>query len=98
MRIEMKLSELTYDLLKVIGLEDSCMPDDYQDSLRRINSEATLDDIKDKLTSRYGDVNIIVDTTAIWSRQIEIDDAKWKEEFDKYCEEKAAWCARYGSD
>ena len=94
----MKLSELTYDYLLGIGLGSASMHTDRSDALRSLYDEYQFEQAKQELMARYGDVNLIIDAGAVWYDQIKIDDAKWREDHEKFCEEKRRWCDRYGSE
>lgn len=95
---QMKLSELTYEFLESIGLTKAHMRTDHSDSLRCIYNAPQTEDAKKELAEKYGDVNLIIDPDAVWSQQIRIDDAKWQEDFDAYCEAKAEWYRKWGCD
>jgi len=94
----MKLSELTYEYLQSIGLGRVHMHTDCSDALRVINCQLAFDDAKKQLFEKYGDVNIIIDPKADWFDRIKIDDDKWQSDYEEYCQEKAAWCNKYGCD
>lgn len=94
----MKLSELTYSYLCSVGLSKTYMPTDATDSLTTISSEDGFERAKAELFEKYGDVTVVVTPDADWFDRIKIDDAKWQEDFDKFCADKAAWCSKYGCD
>lgn len=94
----MKLSELTYGALQSAGLSRAHMHTDESDAMTVIASQAGLDQARMELASRYGDVEITINPDADWFDRIKISDPKWKEDHEKYCRDKAAWCAKYGSD
>lgn len=95
---KIKLSELTYEFLVSLGLPKASMHTDSSDGLRSLYNAYQTEQAKKELSERYGDVTLIVDPDADWYKQIQIDDAKWKADHVKYCEDKAAWCAKYGCD
>ena len=94
----MKLSELTYEYLESIGLGQVAIHTDCSDALRMVRDREEFEQVKNGISSVYGDVNMIVNPAGYWYEQVVIDDAKWREDHAKYCEEKAAWCAKYGCD
>ena len=94
----MKLSELTYEALQSAGLSLVHMHTDSSDSLRAIGSPSSLAQAKQELASNYGDVEITVNPDAAWFDKIKIVDPKWKEDHERYCRDKAAWCNKYGSE
>lgn len=94
----MKLSELTYEALQSAGLSLAHMHTDESDAMTVIASQDGLDLARQELTSRYGDVEITINPDADWFDRIKISDPKWKEDHEKYCRDKAAWCAKYCSD
>ena len=94
----MKLSELTYEALQSAGLSRAHMHTDESDAMTVIASQAGLDQARQELTSRYGDVEITINPDADWFDRIKIVDQRWKEDHEKYCRDKAAWCNKYGSD
>lgn len=96
METRMKLSELTYEWLQAIGIETPHLRVEAEDKLRRIFCAEDLEGAKAELADKYGDIYIIVNPDEAWFAQIKNDDAKFKADFDKFCKEKAAWCARYG--
>ncbi len=95
---QMKLSELTWDVLQSMGLSRVSMNTDRSDAMCSIGSEASLEYAKEKLMSGYGDVLITVDPSAEWYDQIRIDDPKFQAEHQAYLEDKGRWCSRYGCD
>ena len=97
METRMKLSELTYEFLESIGLTKASMHTDRSDELRCLYNAYQTEAAKKELSEKYGDVNLIINPSAVWSRQIVIDDAKWQADFDAYCKAKAEWCAKHGS-
>lgn len=94
----MKLSELTYGALQSAGLSIAHMHTDNSDAMTRITSREGLDLAKQELASRYGDVEIVIDPSADWFDRIKIVDDKWKADHERFCKDKAAWCAMYGCD
>lgn len=94
----MKLSELTYEALQSAGLSIAHMHTDSSDAMTVIASQAGLDQARMELASRYGDVEITINPDADWFDRIKIVDQKWREDHEKYCRDKAAWCTKYGSD
>lgn len=94
----MKLSELTYEALQSVGLSLAHMHTDNSDAMTVIANQDGLDRARMELASRYGDVEITINPDADWFDRIKISDPKWKEDHEKYCRDKAAWCAKYGSD
>lgn len=97
METRMKLSELTYEFLESVGLSSASMHTDSSDGLRLLYNESQFQQAKEELMARYGDVNLIIDPSEFWSRQIKIDDAKWQADFDAFCKDKGEWCRKYGS-
>lgn len=97
METRMKLSELTYEFLESIGLTKAHMHTDRSDALRCLYNAYQTEDAKKELAEKYGDVNLIINPSAVWSRQIVIDDAKWQADFDAYCKAKGEWCRKHGS-
>lgn len=96
--MKIKLSELTYEFLESVGLSKVSMHTDRSDSLLSISSATGLEQAKQELSERYGDVNLIITPEADWFAQIVIDDAQWKADHAEYCRDKAAWCRKYGCD
>lgn len=94
----MKLSELTYEALQSAGLSLAHMHTDNSDAMTVIADQAGLDRARMELASRYGDVEITINPDADWFDRIKISDPKWREDHEKYCRDKAAWCTKYGSD
>lgn len=94
----MKLSELTYDYLLSVGLPKASMHTDASDGLRGMYNEYQFEQAKKELMAGYGDVEITINPDADWFDRIKISDPKWKEDHEKYCRDKAAWCTKYGSD
>lgn len=96
--MRLKLSELTYDILKSAGLTEASMHVDATDVMRCVYNSDQTEAAKRELTERYGDVDLIITPDADWYDRIRIDDQKWREDYEAYCKEKAAWCAKYGSN
>lgn len=95
----MKLSELTYEYLQSIGLGRVYMHTDCSDALRFFGSQTQFEKAKQDLFDNYGDVELIISPNAeAWFDKIKIDNAKWQRDYDEYCADKAAWCAKYGCD
>lgn len=94
----MKLSELTYEYLQSVGMSTAYMNYDCEDALRQVSSAETLDLVKQELSAKYGDVDLIINPKAAWFDQIKIDDEKWQADHESFCKKKAAWCAQYGCD
>lgn len=94
----MKLSELTYEALQSAGLSLAHMHTDNSDAMTVIADQDGLDRARMELASRYGDVEITINPDADWFDRIKIVDQKWREDHEKYCRDKAAWCTKYGSD
>lgn len=94
----MKLSELTYETLQSAGLSHAHMHTDESDAMTVIACQAGLDLARQELTSRYGDVEITINPDADWFNRIKIVDQKWREDHEKYCRDKAAWCNKYGAE
>lgn len=94
----MKISELTYNYLLSVGLPRAAMHTDGSDEMHVLYCEERLEMAKQALMSRYGDVTIIINPDAHWFDQIKIDDEKWREDHERYCEKKAEWCRKYGCD
>lgn len=90
----MKLSELTYDYLKSVGLSKASIHTDNSDAMRSIPNEYQLELAKQELTERYGDVEIVINPDAAWFDQIKIDDAKWQADYADFCRRKGEWCRR----
>lgn len=94
----MKLSELTYEYLKSVGLGRTHIHTDCSDAMRLVSGKEQFDRAKDELMARYGDVDLIVTPDAPWFDQIKIDNANWQADFDEYCRKKAIWCFNNGCD
>lgn len=94
----MKLSELTYEALQSAGLSLAHMHTDSSDAMTVIANQDGLDRARLELASRYGDVEISINPDADWFDRIKIVDQKWREDHEKYCRDKAAWCTKYGSE
>ena len=95
---EMKLSELTYEYLQSIGLQNAHMHTDCSDGLRSMHNEYHFNDAKSVLMANYGDVNLIINPDAAWFDQIKIDDAKWKADHEAFCRQKGEWCKKFGAE
>lgn len=93
-----KLSELTYEFLVSVGLPAAAMHVDETDCMRCIHNEFDTEKAKKELLERYGDVDLVITPEAEWYDRIVIDNEKWREDYEAYCNEKAAWCAKYGCD
>lgn len=94
----MKVSELTYDYLKSVGLPKTYMHTDRGDSLRQMANEFQLEKAKSDLIAAYGDVEISVHPDAYWFDQIKIEDEKWQADHDEYVRVKQEWCRENGSE
>lgn len=93
-----KLSELTFESIVSVGLKGVAMPTDCSDCVSIIDNEGQFDRAQKELMARYGDVDIEVNPEADWYDRIKIIDEKWKADHKKYCDDKAAWCSKYGCD
>lgn len=94
----MKLSELTYDYLQKVNLGRCYMPTDQSDALRLVASEAGLEDVKQKLIEKWGDMEVEVKPDANWFDRVTIKNEAFNAAQEEYCRRKAAWCAKYGCD
>jgi len=92
----MKLSQLTFQMPLKPGIDYFCMHNDASDALTSIYTPEQLEDVKASFISRYGDVDITVNTNAPWNDVIHINDDAWREEHNSYCRRKAEWCQKYG--
>lgn len=94
----MKLSELTYEYLQSIGLQNAHMHTDCSDGLRSMHNEYHFNVAKSVLMTNYGDVNLIINPDAAWFDRIKIDDAKWQADHEAFCQQKGEWCKKYGAE
>ena len=74
------------------------MHTDCTDALRFIHSQERLEKAKAELTAAYGDVEISVHPDAGWFGRIRIEDPKWKADYEDFCNRKAEWCRKHGSE
>lgn len=94
----MKLSELTYEYLQSIGLQNAHMPTDCSDGLRLMPDECHFNDAKRELMANYGNVDLIINPEGAWYEKIVIDDAKWQADHEAFLKEKAEFCGKYGAE
>ena len=95
---QMKLSELTYEYLKSVGLCRAHMHTDRTDELRVISGKMTFEIAKKCLYQKYGNVELSIDPAAPWYARIVILDERWKQDHDMYMSKKANWISRNGCD
>jgi len=94
----MKLSELTFSMALKQGADHFCMHYDASDAQKVIRNEKMLEEVKQQLITKYGDVEIEVEPNAPWYDVVKITDQKWVADNRRYCDDKQAWCDKYGCE
>lgn len=95
----MKFSELNYDkVCSMLNKKSFCMHSDESDCMRDVRHENDFEDVRKKITDKYGDVEISVNPGTDWWDEVKIEDEKWNEDYDAFCKDKQAWCDKYGCD
>lgn len=98
--IKMKISAIKFEIvLKVLGRTDhfgiSYTP---TDEVAIVYSQSGLDNAREQIMARYGDVEVELHPEAIWSRQVVIKDENFQKDLDKFYKNKSEWCEKYGCD
>ena len=93
-----KLSELNCEFLASLGMTRAHMHTDEKDCMRCLYDDHQTEAAKAELNAKYGDVDLVITPEAEWYDRIVIDNEKWREDYEAYCKEKAAFCAKYGCD
>lgn len=93
-----RLSKLTYESIQSEGLNSFNMPVDTSDALRSVRSKEAFERAKKELMDSWGDAEMEIDKNQPWYDQVKVVDKAFIEDHEKFCERKAAWCAKYGCD
>lgn len=94
----MKISEILYEQCLKKGETSFFMHHDATDCLMNISNPRMFDEVRSLVLRTWGDVEVELKMDGHWSERITILDEKWRTDYERYIESKAAWCEKYGCD